>query len=445
MKPNHDTTATLNARYTRSEESHQRAVQVMPGGVSSPVRAFKSVGRNPVTVKSGKGPLVTDIDRNTYIDYICSYGPLILGHADDSIVAAITKAASHGSSFGMPTEAELHLAQRVIEAVPSIEMVRFVNSGTEATMSAIRLARAVTNRPKVIKCIGCYHGHHDGMLVEAGSGCATQGVPSSPGVTPQTASNTLSVPYNDLSAVQAVLKDNPDSVAALIIEPIAGNMGLVAPTEGYLQGLRELCTQYCVILIFDEVMTGFRVAFGGAQALYNIKPDLTCLGKIIGGGVPCAAYGGSRKLMENVAPQGKMYQAGTLSGNPLAMAAGLAMLDHLQNGMAYEQLEATSHTLALGLELQAAKAGVKVQVPRVGSMLCCYFTDKPVQSFTDTQQCNTKQFTTFFTTLLDQGVMIPPSPFETWFVSLKHDDATINKTLDAVKIAFDAVAADSKG
>lgn len=434
-------TSDTLTRYARSNESHLQACQVMPGGVSSPVRAFKSVNRHPVTVKSGKGPHVTDIDGNTYIDYICSYGPLLLGHAEDSILAAITKAASHGSSFGMPTEAELHLAQRVVKAVPSIEMVRFVNSGTEATMSAIRLARAVTGRDKVIKCIGCYHGHHDGMLVEAGSGCATQGVPSSPGVTKQTASNTLSVPYNDLASVETVLRENPASVAAMIVEPIAGNMGLVVPAQGYLKGLRELCTQYGVILIFDEVMTGFRVAYGGAQALYDIKPDLTCLGKVIGGGIPCAAYGGSRSLMENVAPQGKMYQAGTLSGNPLAMAAGLAMLDHLENGEAYEVLEANSHTLALGLELQAAKSGVKVQVPRVGSMLTCFFTDEPVQSFADTDQCDTQKFTTFFTSLLDQGVMIPPSPFETWFVSLKHSHATIEKTLDAAKIAFDAVAA----
>jgi glutamate-1-semialdehyde 2,1-aminomutase len=431
---------TETSRYARSIEMHQRACQVMPGGVSSPVRSFKSVGREPVTVKSGQGAMVTDVDGNAYIDYIGSYGPLILGHANDTVLAAITKAASRGSSFGMPTEAEYQLAVKVIEAVPSIEMVRFVNSGTEATMSALRVARAATGRSKIIKCIGCYHGHHDSLLVEAGSGCATQGVPSSPGVPSDTAANTLSVPYNDAQALEAVLDANAGQIAAFILEPIAGNMGLVLPREGYLAKVRDLCTKHGVVLIFDEVMTGFRVAYGGAQAIHQIKPDLTCLGKILGGGVPCAAYGGKRELMQHVAPQGKMYQAGTLSGNPLAMAAGLATLEQLQDGKAYELLDATSHSLALGLELQAAKAGVAIQINRVGSMISCFFTSEPVHSFEDTCRCDTKRFTTFFNAMLDQGVMLPPSQFETWFVSLAHDRQAIERTIEAAGIAFQAVA-----
>jgi glutamate-1-semialdehyde 2,1-aminomutase len=332
------------------------------------------------------------------------------------------------------------MAKQVIAAVPSIERLRFVNSGTEATMSAIRLARAVTGRDKIIKCIGCYHGHHDAMLVQAGSGCATHGTPSSPGVPAAAANDTLSVPYNDLSAIQSVLKNNPGAVAAMIVEPIAGNMGVVPPEEGYLEGLRELCTKHGTLLIFDEVMTGFRVALGGAQELYHVQPDVTCLGKIIGGGLPCAAYGGSHAIMQHVAPEGKMYLAGTLSGNPLAMAAGLATLDRLADPRVYELLEANSHSLALGLELQAAKADVKIQVPRVGSMICCFFSDRPVRNFADTQNCDTEAFKVFFAHMLDQGVMIPPSQFETWFVSTAHDQARIEQTLEAARAAFAAVA-----
>jgi len=411
----------------------------MPGGVSSPVRAFQAVGGQPVFVKQAQGATVSDLDGNSYIDYILSYGPLILGHAPDAVVAAISKAARKGTSFGMPVTLEAELAELIVSALPSVQRVRFVNSGTEATMSAIRLARAATSRSKIIKCTGCYHGHTDALLVQAGSGATTLGVPSSPGVPESITAHTLLVPFNDLDAVAQVLESNRNQVAAMIVEPIAGNMGTVPPAPGYLAGLRSLCDRFGALLIFDEVMSGFRVAWGGAQNLYGIKPDLTCLGKVIGGGLPCAAYGGRDDLMKLVAPEGPMYQAGTLSGNPLALAAGLATLEALQDGAAYAQLEQASAALAQGIQAAAAEAGVPVQVQRVGSMLTPFFAAAPVTNYAQALHSDTQAFKLFFNVLLDRGVMIPPSQFETWFLSTRHDQAALDATLAAVREALQRI------
>ena len=427
-------------RHAKSHQAFDRARRCLVGAVNSPVRAYKAVGCVPITIRSGRGAQVTDVDGYTYIDYVASYGPMILGHAPASVVAAISQAAADGMSFGMPTQAETLLAERVCDAVDCIDLVRFVNSGTEAVMSAIRVARGATGRSKVIKCIGCYHGHSDGLLVEAGSGATTLGVPSSAGVPAQTVATTLLVPFNDLEAVETALQEH-DDVAAMVIEPIAGNMGCVPPREGYLQGLRDVCDRHQVILILDEVMTGFRVAYGGAQALYGVKPDLTCLGKVLGGGLPCAAYGGREKLMQLVAPLGPVYQAGTLSGNPLAMAAGLATLDALADGQAYEQLETSSARLEQGLTQAATDAAVPVQVARIGSMVCCFFSDKPVANYQQATQCDTQAFAVFFRAMLEHGVVLPPSQFETWFVSTAHDQAVIDRTIDAAASAFEAVVA----
>lgn len=424
--------------YAKSSAAFADAKKLLPGGVNSPVRAYKSVGRDPIFVRSGQGARVTDIDGNTFIDYVMSYGPLLLGHRPAAVEAALLDAVTRGTSFGMPTEAETKLARLVINAVPSVEKVRFVNSGTEACMSAIRLARAATGRSKVIKCTGCYHGHSDALLVEAGSGAMTHGVPSSPGVPASITGNTLLVPFNDLPAVERVLREHGSDIACLAIEPIAGNMGCIPPKPGYLQGLRELCTKHGVILLFDEVMTGFRVAYGGAQSLYNVTPDLTCLGKIVGGGLPCAAYGGRADLMKQIAPEGPVYQAGTLSGNPLAMAAGIAMLESLKDGKAYARLEKSSARLAAGLTQAAAGAQVPVQVTRVGSMICVFFSATPIENYEQALHCDTKAFTRFFNALLDRGVVLPPSQYETWFVSTAHDDACIDETLAAARAAFAA-------
>jgi len=424
----------------KSAKAFARAQALMPGGVNSPVRAYQAVGGHPVFVKAGKGARVTDIDGNTFIDYVSSYGPLILGHAPDAVMAALTKATKSGTSFGMPTEAENKLAKMIISAVPSIEKVRFVNSGTEAAMSAIRLARAATGRNKVVKCIGCYHGHSDGLLVQAGSGAATLGAPSSPGVPESIASETLLLPYNDLEAATKLFEEHGEQIACFAIEPIAGNMGCIPPAEGYLKGLRELCTKHGALLLFDEVMTGFRVALGGAQQRLKVTPDLTCLGKVIGGGLPCAAYGGSKELMSQVSPEGKMYQAGTLSGNPLAMAAGAATVEALQDQTLYEQLEAAGTRLAEGLAKSAAKAGVPVHVAHVGSMVSCFFCEGPIVNFDDASRSDTKRFARFFRKMLEQGVMLPPSQFETWFVSTAHDKETITATLNAAESAFNALS-----
>ena len=415
----------------------------MPGGVNSPVRAYQAVGGDPITIAKGQGATVTDVDGNVYIDYVCSYGPLILGHAEPAVLEAVATAAAAGVSFGMPTERETQLAQMVIEAVPSVEVVRFVNSGTEAVMSAIRLARAATGRDMIIKCIGCYHGHSDGLLVQAGSGATTLGVPSSPGVPAQVTAQTLLVPFNDLGAVERMLTEHADQVACIVVEPIAGNMGCIPPRAGYLQGLRDLCDRHGALLMFDEVMTGFRVAYGCAQSLYGITPDLTCLGKVVGGGLPCAAYGGREDLMRQLAPDGPVYQAGTLSGSPLAMAAGIAMLEKLRDGTAYEQLEARSAQLAAGLVDAAAQAGVPVLINRVGSMICCFFirsTGVVVEDYDQAVACDTEAFSVFFGAMLDQGVVLPPSQFETWFVSTAHDAGTIDRTIAAAAKAFQAVA-----
>ena len=433
--------ATETDRYAKSHAAFEAARAAMPGGVSSPVRAFKAVGREPVTVHSGSGAIVTDIDGNEYIDYIGSYGPLILGHAPEEVAAALTKAVRKGWTFGMPTKAETELAKVIIDAVPGIELVRFVNSGTEAAMSAIRLARAATGRDKVVKCIGCYHGHSDALLVEAGSGATTLGVPSSPGVPKSITANTILIPYNDVDALREVLEDQADEIACFAVEPIAGNMGCIPPRDGYLQGARELCDQYGVLLLFDEVMTGFRVGLSGAQGLYGVTPDLTCLGKIVGGGLPCAAYGGREDLMRQVAPDGPMYQAGTLSGNPPAMAAGLAALEVLRETDAYDRLEAASAALEAGLR-DAAETHLsgQVQLSRVGSMLGMFFADAPVTDYARATATRTDRFAAFFGAMLDAGVMIAPSAYEAWFVSTAHDESCITRTLAAAEPAFAAAA-----
>ena len=430
--------------HERSKAAHARARKVLPGGVNSPVRAYRAVGGSPIVVKSGQGAIVTDVDDNKYVDYVMSYGPLILGHAPAHVLKAVGDAAVNGTSFGMPTELETELAEMVIKSVPGLEMVRFVSSGTEACMSAIRLARAATGRNKIIKCTGCYHGHTDALLVEAGSGATTLGVPSSAGVSPAITAGTLLVPFNDLAAVENAFAANPGEIACMAIEPIAGNMGTVAPKKGYLQGLRALCDKHGALLLFDEVMTGFRVALGGAQVLYGVKPDISCFGKVIGGGLPCAAYGASLDIMKNVSPLGPMYQAGTLSGNPLAMAAGKATLVSLKDGSAYTQLEKTSATLHTGLERAAANAGVALTIARVGSMITPFFTHKPhdpVENYDQAIQCDTKAFGVFFLAMLDAGVILPPSQFETWFTSTAHDDAAIQHTIAASERAFAAVKA----
>ncbi|MEO0514546.1 MAG: glutamate-1-semialdehyde 2,1-aminomutase [Planctomycetota bacterium] len=454
-------TTEATSRYAKSAAAHARARQVMPGGVSSPVRAYKAVGREPVTVVSGKGAIVTDLDGNDYVDYVCSYGPLILGHAPPEVSSALAKAAQKGTSFGMPTEAETVLAEKVVAAVPGVDVVRFVNSGTEAAMSAIRLARAASGKNKIIKCTGCYHGHTDSLLVSAGSAATTLGVPSSPGVPASVTEHTLLVPFNDLDAVRAVMVEHGDDIAAMAVEPIAGNMGCVPPHPGsgtsvpvgslghqasYLQGLRDLCNEFGIFLLFDEVMTGFRVHYGGAQALYGVTPDLVCLGKVVGGGLPCAAYGGKEEVMRQVAPDGPMYQAGTLSGNPLAMAAGTAMLDALaaDDFAAYAALETISAQLEAGLRTAAEKANCPIYLTRVGSMLCPFFVNahgEEVHNYADATATRTDRYAAFFGTMLDEGVMLAPAAFEAWFVSTQHDESCITRTLAAAEEAFAAAAA----
>ena len=434
---------TIITRYARSQAAFDRATKVLPGGVNSPVRAYKAVGRTPITIAKGAGAIVTDIDGHDYIDYVASYGPLILGHAPAAVIDAITAAASRGTSFGMPSEAETELAEMVVAAVASIDVVRFVNSGTEAVMSAIRLARAATGRDRIIKCTGCYHGHSDGLLVQAGSGATTLGVPSSPGVPQAITAGTVLVPFNDLAAVAAAFEANPGQIACMVVEPVAGNMGCIPPGDGYLQGLRELCDKHDALLLFDEVMTGFRVAFCGAQSRYNVTPDLTCLGKVVGGGLPCAAYGGREDLMRQVAPDGPMYQAGTLSGNPLAMAAGIATLKALRDGDVYDKLEAASARLAAGLTTAAAQAGVAISVTQVGSMVCPFFREQAPTNYEEAVTCDTAAFARFFGAMLDAGVVLPPSQYEAWFVGAAHSDALIDRTIAAAGDAFAAAATDS--
>jgi glutamate-1-semialdehyde 2,1-aminomutase len=427
-----------------SEEAFLRAKQVMPGGVSSPVRAFKAVGGTPRFIKSAKGCVVTDVDGNDYVDYVASYGPAIVGHANERVVAALSKAIGRGTSFGAPTLAEITLATEIAGALPGVDMVRFVNSGTEATMSAIRLARAATKRDLIIKCIGCYHGHADQLLVKAGSGALTHGTPSSPGVPASITATTISIHYNDLDAARAAFEKYAGQIAGIIIEPICGNVGVIVPHENYLAGLRELCAQHGAMLILDEVMTGFRVAWGGAQVRYNVRPDITCLGKVIGGGLPVGAYAARRELMELVSPVGPMYQAGTLSGNPLAMAAGIATLEILKEaGNCYDQLEMQSAKLEAGLREAAAAANVPVAINRVGSMICPFFLRAAGQQVTNYEEATTSdtaRFAKFFHAMLDRGIYLPPSQYEAWFVGLAHDDAAIDATVAAAREAMKLLA-----
>ncbi|WP_421616910.1 glutamate-1-semialdehyde 2,1-aminomutase [Brevibacillus sp. TJ4] len=415
----------------KSSQFFAEAQQYIPGGVNSPVRAFKSVGGNPVYIERGEGSRVYDVDGNSYIDYIGSWGPLILGHAHPRVLAAITEVAALGTSFGAPTERETEMAKLVCELVPSVEVVRMVNSGTEATMSALRLARGYTKRNKIMKFEGCYHGHADSLLIKAGSGVATLGLPDSPGVPEGTAHNTITVPYNDLESVKLAFEKYGEDLAAVIVEPIGGNMGVVPPLPGFLQGLREITQQYGTLLIFDEVMTGFRVALGGAQELYGITPDLTTMGKVIGGGLPVGAYGGKREIMQQIAPAGPIYQAGTLSGNPLAMAAGLTTLQELSKPGTYERLEKLSARLGEGLAENARKLGIPHTVNRVGSMVCLFFTDTPVINYETAKTANLEQFSAYFSHLLDDGIMLPPSQFEGMFVSIAHSEEDIERTIEA--------------
>lgn len=414
-----------------------RAQQVIPGGVNSPVRAFKGVGGTPVFIQKAAGAYISDTDGKQYIDYVGSWGPMVLGHNHPAIIDAVLRAVPNGLSFGAPTEGEITLAELVCQLVPSIEMVRMVSSGTEATMSAIRLARGYTKRDKIIKFEGCYHGHSDSLLVKAGSGALTLGQPSGPGVPADFAKHTLTCTYNDLNSVKQAFEQYPTEIACLIVEPVAGNMNCILPQKGFLQGLRELCTQYGAVFIIDEVMTGFRVALGGAQSYYGVTPDLTCLGKIIGGGMPVGAFGGKREIMEYIAPTGPVYQAGTLSGNPIAMAAGLACLTELSKQGNEEILATKTQKLAEGLKALADKHKVPFCVQYVGGMFGLFFTEQSaVKNFQEVMKCDAAKFNRFFHLMLEQGIYLAPSAFEAGFMSLAHSDEDIDRTLAAADIAF---------
>ena len=422
---------------SRNQELFAAACRHIPGGVNSPVRAFKGVGGTPIFFKKGQGAYLWDADDKPYIDYVGSWGPMILGHAHPDIVKAVQEAAVDGLSFGAPTEAEINMADRVCELMPSMDMVRMVSSGTEATMSAIRLARGYTKRDKLLKFEGCYHGHADSLLVKAGSGLLTLGVPTSLGVPADLAQHTLTLPYNNIDALQQLFAQLGHEIACVIVEPVAGNMNCVPPSREFLQTMRELCTQYGAVLIFDEVMTGFRVALGGAQALYNIKPDLTCLGKVIGAGLPVGAFGGKREIMECIAPLGGVYQAGTLSGNPLAMRAGLAMLALISQAGFYEQLAANLSKLLAGLQQRADAANIPFTTTQVGGMFGLFFTSKKdISSYDDVMACDVERFRRFFHLMLEEGVYLAPSAFEAGFISSKHGDAEIQATLDAAERVF---------
>lgn len=420
----------------KSAALFEEAQRRIPGGVNSPVRAFKAVGGAPLFIRRAKGSKIIDVDGNRFIDYVLSWGPMIVGHAHPKVVEAIQKAAAAGTSFGAPTPLEVELAKAVQTNFPLMERLRFVNSGTEATMSAIRLARAYTRRNKIIKFEGCYHGHADSLLVKAGSGAATLGIPDSPGVPPDLARDTLTLPFNNLKAVQKLLEAEGNQIACLIVEPVPGNMGTVAPENGYLPGLRELTRPFGIVLIFDEVMSGFRVAPGGAQERYGIRPDLTCLGKIIGGGLPVGAYGGKKEIMDLIAPVGPVYQAGTLSGNPLAMAAGIATLSLLQQPGVYEKLEARSAALEEGLADAARKADIPLQINRIGSQMTLFFSKEKVGDYQSALQSDRDRFGKFFLGLLEKGVYLPPSQFEAFFLSTAHGAADIENTIEAAYQVF---------
>lgn len=417
--------------HSRSKNLFARASRIIPGGVNSPVRAFRAVGGNPLFIEKARGSRLFDADGNAYIDYVLSWGPMILGHAHPRVIAALKQAATKGTSYGAPTEREITLAELVLKAYPSMEKIRMVNSGTEATMSAIRVARGFTGRDKIIKFEGCYHGHADGLLVKAGSGAATFGVPDSPGVPKSYARNTITLPFNDVAALQRVVEKEGKETAAVIVEPVVGNIGCVLPQPGFLAALRKLTKKYGILLIFDEVMTGFRVSFGGAQAAYGIKPDMTCLGKVIGGGLPVGAYGGSKEIMGMVSPEGPVYQAGTLSGNPLAMTAGIETLRELSKPGVYRALEQRSAALEAGLKDAAARAGAETRFYRAGSMFCTYFTNTDVVDYATAKKADAGKFARFFSLMLEQGVNLAPSQFEAGFMSLAHSERDIEKTVRA--------------
>ena len=425
---------------SRSQEVFERACQLMPGGVNSPARAFGAVGGQPIVFDHAEGAYLFDIDGNKYIDYIGSWGPMILGHSHPRVVEAVQAAVSRGTSFGAPTVAENELAELIVAAVPSIEKVRLVNSGTEATMSAIRVARGYTGRNVVVKFAGNYHGHVDSLLVAAGSAAATLGVPNSPGVTPGTTADTLVLPYNDVSALEAAVAEHGEKLACIILEPVVGNMGCVVPSEEFLKSLRQLTTKCGAVLLFDEVMTGFRVAYGGAQERFGITPDLTTLGKIVGGGLPIGAYGGRAEIMEQILPAGKVFQAGTLSGNPVATAAGIATLTELKENPPYGRLEEITARLAAGLDAAATSAGIDHTIERVGSMMTLFFSGEKVRSWDEAEKCNTKQFAEYFWELIHRGVYMPCSQYEALFVSARHSDADIEHTINAAKEALGRVS-----
>jgi len=427
-------------KFKRSSKLYEEAKQIIPGGVNSPVRAFKAVGGKPLFIAHGSGSRITDVDGNEFIDYVCSWGVLILGHAHPDVISAAKKALERGSSFGAPTESEVKLASMLCEAIPSLEMVRLVNSGTEAVMSAIRVARAFTKRSKVVKFIGCYHGHADYLLVKAGSGATSFAIPDSAGVPDEFASLTITLPYNNTDAFVSLMRDIGNEIAAVIVEPVAGNMGVVLPKESFLEALREETQKHNCVLIFDEVITGFRLCYGGAQNIFGIVPDMTVLGKIIGGGFPIGAYGGRRELMELVAPVGDVYQAGTLSGNPVAVEAGIATLNVLKREQPYERLEALSERLSQALIEAGERKGIELKVNRIGSMLTLFFTSKQVTDYETALTSNTNLYARFFHSMLARGVYLPPSQFEAMFVSAAHTEEDIEQTIEHAVDAFSAIA-----
>lgn len=423
-------------KLNKSYRFYKKASHIIPGGVNSPVRAFKAVGGNPLFIDKARGSRIYDVDGNAYIDYVLSWGPLILGHAHPKVIRALKKALERGTSYGAPTSLEIELAELVLKAYPSMDKVRMVNSGTEATMSAIRVARGFTGRDKVIKFEGCYHGHADGLLVKAGSGATTFGVPDSPGVPESYARNTITLPLNDLSALKTVIKNEWRSIACVIIEPVVGNIGCVLPKPGFLESLRKLTKDNNIVLIFDEVMTGFRVAYGGAQAYFGIKPDMTCLGKVIGGGLPVGAYGGKKEIMSMVSPDGPVYQAGTLSGNPIAMTAGIETLKIISKKNVYRDLEKTAMFLEQGLRDAALKAGIKTKFYRAGTMFCTYFTDTEVFDYKTAKTSDTSRFSQYFSSMLKRGINLAPSQFEAGFLSTAHTEKDIEKTVKAAYRSF---------